>query len=144
MTGIEIADSIKRLSSKRGILKGTVKTESILDLGYLVAEKRQTVDAHIICPDSVKPGQSVVMDGSTSEGPIIEYLWKFGDPFDEFGKVVPHKWDRPGSVRVELQVRTGDGRTASIDKTIRIEGDQWVAGVCDVGTRATGTGGVCR
>ena len=136
LTALEIATAIETLSSNRGILKGKVKTEGILDLGLLIAEKRQTVDAHITAPAKVKVGQVVDFDGSTSEGPIVEYLWKFGDPDDQFGKIVPHKWDRPGKVGVELQVRTADGRTASIDREIEIVGEGLIPGVCSVGSRA--------
>ncbi|HVO29328.1 MAG TPA: S8 family serine peptidase [bacterium] len=136
LTGVEVANRIATLSSNRGILKGKVKTEAILDLGLLVAQKRQTVDAHIIAPTRVKAGEIATFDGSTSEGPIVEWLWKFGDPADEFGKVVPHKWDRPGTVGVELQVRTADGRTASIDQEITIEQKPWIPGLCEVGRPA--------
>lgn len=141
LSALDAASMITTLSSNRGILKGKVKNEGILDLGLLISEKRQTVDAHIVAPKRVRVGEIAEFDGSTSEGPIVEWLWKFGDPWDEFGKIVPRKWDRPGKVGVELQVRTADGRTASIDQEIEVVGDSWIPGVCEVGSANGASGG---
>ncbi len=123
LSAAEVADTIVRLASNRKILDGRVKSASILDLGLLLAEKRDTVDARIEAPDRARVGETVVFDGSLSEGPIVEYLWKFGDPLDEFGPAVPRRWSRPGRVGVELQVRTFDGRSASVRHEITIEGN---------------------
>ena len=99
---------------------------SILDLGLLIAEKRDTIEARIVGPRTVKVGESVVFDGRESEGAVVEFLWKFGDPNDKFGPVVPHRWDRPGSVGVELMVRTNDGRSASKRITVQVEGNDFL------------------
>ncbi len=131
---VEIATDVPRLSSNRDILAEKCRSGSILDLGLLIAEKRDTVDARIVAPKRVKVGEEVVFDGRLSEGPIVEYLWKFGDPIDEFGPVVPRRWHRPGKVGVELIVRTFDGRTASIATEITVDGnDELTRMGCDAG-----------
>jgi MYXO-CTERM domain-containing protein len=134
-TAPEVAEDVPALSSNRDLLADRVRSSSILDLGLLIAEKRETVDAHVVAPTHVRVGQQVVFDGSTSEGPIVEYLWKFGDPRDEFGPVVPRTFTRPGRVGVELQVRTFDGRSASIEHPVVVEGNDTVGAWlgCDVG-----------
>jgi len=132
MTNLQIAHSIATLSSTREILTGMVQSGALIDLGLLVAQKRDQVDAHIVCPTKVKVGQVVSFDGSQSVGPITEYLWEFGDPADELGKVVPYQWNRPGTVSVELQVTTGDGRVATAVQQIEITGGQLIPGLCRV------------
>lgn len=119
----EVAEKVVTLSSNREVLKDTVKSASILDLGLLIAEKRDTIEARIVGPRKVKVGEDAIFDGRESEGAIVEYLWKFGDPDDQFGPVVPHRWDRPGSVGVELLVRTHDGRSATRRITVVVEGN---------------------
>lgn len=123
LTPDEVAEKVITLSSHREILDDTVKSASILDLGLLIAEKRDSIEARIVAPRKVKVGEDVIFDGRESEGAIVEFLWKFGDPHDQFGPVVPHRWDRPGSVGVELLVRTHDGRSASQRITVKIEGN---------------------
>jgi subtilisin family serine protease len=142
LTPAQVTERITGFSSNRGILKDAVVTGSILDLGMLIAEKRETVDAHIIGPDKVRVGQKAVFDGRSSEGPIVEWEWKFGDPDDELGAVVPRSWQRPGTVGVELMVRTADNRTASIRKEITVTDDDWLSRIgCDVGDPSAPAGG---
>lgn len=126
LSPVEVAEKVVTLSSNRDILEDTVRSASILDLGLLIAEKRDTIEARIVGPRKAKVGEGVVFDGRESEGAIVEYLWKFGDPNDRFGPVVPHRWDRPGSVGVELMVRTHDGRSASKRITVEIEGNDFL------------------
>ena len=136
-----VASQVISLSSNREVLADTVKSASILDLGLLIAEKRDTVEARIIGPRKVKVGKQVTYDARESEGAIIEYLWKFGDPDDMFGPVVPQQWDRPGSVGVELMVRTHDGRSASTRITVEIEGnDAFTSCGCTLGPRSAAPG----
>lgn len=140
----EAAEMIVTLSSNREVLENTVKSASILDLGLLIAEKRNTVEARITGPRKVKVGEKVSYDGRESEGAIIEYLWKFGDPDIRLGPVVPQQWDRPGSVGVELMVRTHDGRSASSRITVQIEGnDAFTSCGCALGSPG-GSGSVRR
>lgn len=141
LSPLEVAEKVVTLSSNRDILKDTVTSASILDLGLLIAEKRDTIEARIVGPRKVKVGESVVFDGRESEGAIVEFLWKFGDPNDRFGPVVPHRWDRPGSVGVELMVRTNDGRSASKRITVQVEGnDVFTACGCSLSRSATPAG----
>lgn len=138
LSPIEVAEKIVTLSSHREILDDTVKSASILDLGLLIAEKRDSIEARIVAPHKVKVGEDVIFDGRESEGAIVEFLWKFGDPDDQFGPVVPHRWDRPGTVGVELLVKTHDGRSASTRMQVTIEGnDTFTACGCALSDRAT-------
>lgn len=113
MTNDEIARKINRTASPRSILKGAAVNPGIVDLGLLIADKADPIDAVITANDRVKVGEKMAFDGSASEGQVVEYLWKFGDPIDHFGPVVVRSWNRPGRIGVELQIRTADGRTAT-------------------------------
>lgn len=143
LTPAEVAEKVVELSSHREILDSTVKSASILDLGLLIAEKRDSIESRIVAPTKVKVGEDVIFDGRESEGAIVEFLWKFGDPSDKFGPVVVHRWDRPGTVGVELLVKTHDGRSASKRITVKIDGnDEFTACGCTLSANRPSLGAV--
>ncbi|HEC63045.1 MAG TPA: PKD domain-containing protein, partial [Candidatus Acetothermia bacterium] len=64
-------------------------------------------------PYSGVAGQPITLDGSASQGPIVEYRWEFGDGASGTGAVVSHTYATPGTYTAVLTVRAADGRTAS-------------------------------
>lgn len=117
----QVTEKIERTAGRRGILEGQLEYPAVVDMGLLIADKADPVDAHIEAPTKVRTGEKVPFDGTSSEGQVVEYLWKFGDPIDHFGPVVIREWTRPGSVGIELMIRTADGRTATAQHRIEIE-----------------------
>jgi PKD repeat protein len=69
------------------------------------------------------PRHSVVFSAGRSndpDGPILSYLWHFGDRSGAVGKKLTHMFARAGSFRVSLTVRDSFGQTATTTMTVRV------------------------
>ncbi len=71
-------------------------------------------------PYSGVAGQPITLDGTASQGPIVEYRWEFGDGATGTGAVVSHTYLAPGTYTAVLTVRAADGRTASDSAQVTI------------------------
>lgn len=65
----------------------------------------------------------VNFDASASRDPdgrIVQYSWDFGDGHTGLGRVVGHKYERPGTFLIRLTVRDDGGSTATKSKSITV------------------------
>ncbi|HET6869722.1 MAG TPA: PKD domain-containing protein [Solirubrobacteraceae bacterium] len=68
---------------------------------------------------------AVVFSGARShsvDGPILSYLWHFGDRSSALGKKLSHTFARAGSYRVSLTVRDSFGQSATTTTMVRVTG----------------------
>jgi PKD repeat protein/DNA-binding MarR family transcriptional regulator len=79
-------------------------------------------------PDQNTPAGWVTLDGTnsidtTSDWPLLEYLWDFGDGTKGTGGVVQHMYPKTGTYKVTLRVTDDDGETDVDSAFITVTGD---------------------
>ncbi|UCG43223.1 MAG: PKD domain-containing protein [candidate division WOR-3 bacterium] len=75
----------------------------------------------IVSADSVKIGEAVSFDGTTStdpDGEIAGFGWEFGDGGEAEGASAAHAYQQAGDFVVRLTVTDSGGRTSTADQTV--------------------------
>lgn len=60
-------------------------------------------------------------DSNDPEGPLVEYLWNFGDGASGSGREIEHTFGLPGEFTVHLQVIDSGGLSASTTRRVTLE-----------------------
>lgn len=90
-----------------------------------VGDLDSPVASFTVSPTNAAPGTAVVMNAAGSSAApgrtIVSYSWNFGDNTpDQFGMVVAHAFEKPGTYTVVLTVTDSAGRKGVTSSTVTI------------------------
>jgi PKD repeat protein len=106
--GSDFGNSSSRVASIRLVPPGVVIPPDSL------------LPAFTFTPGSPSDNQTVLFDASTSQGPIVDYRWNFGDGGNASGRTATHAFSRPGTFAVTLTITDGFGRSASTVQSVTV------------------------
>ncbi|ELZ85769.1 PKD domain containing protein [Haloferax elongans ATCC BAA-1513] len=89
------------------------------------AEQPRPIAGFVFDPTAPEPGESISFSASTSEGlgtTLSDYDWTFDGGTPKSGETISHSFATPGVHPVNLTVSDDDGRSDSIEKSVRVTG----------------------